>query len=353
MFPAFARHSRKHLVAPLGRSQSAPSRRLRRCTQYNASALRRHSSSSNPLKPNNPAAELSTFGSYSVILPPEPFVWGVSHIIPRSVPPGIPHPPYTQEGNECGRESPRGSQIKLGGREEARIREAAQLARSVRDFSGSMPGVTTHDIDEAVHDFIVARGAYPSPLRYQGFPKSCCTSINNVAAHGIPDSRPLEEGDIINIDITVYLNGYHGDTSQTYLVGNVNAQGRELVELTNEALEAGIRVCGPGRPFKAIGGAIQGCLKGKNVCISSALTGHGIGTAFHKPPWIIHHRNDEPGVMQPGDCFTIEPCIIQGTDQSVWIFPDGWTISTENCARSAQAEHMVLITDQGYDVLTR
>jgi len=179
--------------------------------------------------------------------------------------------------------------------------------------------------------------------------------------HGIPDDRRLEDGDIINIDITVYLNGYHGDTSQTFLVGDVDAKGQSLVAATTHALHAGISACGPGLPFKQIGQAIHDATHKSRLTnideeipfsISPQFTGHGIGTDFHKPPWIFHDVNDEPGVMVPGDCFTIEPCIVQGTQPRGWIFPDGWTTSTENCARSAQAEHMILITESGADVLT-
>ncbi|KAH9482135.1 Methionine aminopeptidase 1D, chloroplastic/mitochondrial [Psilocybe cubensis] len=302
--------------------------------------------------------EVQDFGDYSVILPEEPFVFGVSHIPQRPVPEYIPKPPYalTSDGSIPG-DGPRkdSGKIKLGGKEESLLRQAAKLAKKVRDFAGSQVkvGVTTDTIDSAIHNFILAHSAYPSPLRYQGYPKSCCTSINNVIVHGIPDKRPLENGDIINIDITIFLNGYHGDTSQTFLVGDVDGPGRELVQVTNEALELAIAVCGPGKPFKLIGKAIHDFLHNKDYSVSPQFTGHGIGTVFHRTPWIMHHLNDEPGIMEPGHCFTIEPAIIQGTNPRGWIFPDGWTASTENCARSAQAEHMILITETGADVLTR
>ncbi|KDR84405.1 hypothetical protein GALMADRAFT_711713 [Galerina marginata CBS 339.88] len=298
------------------------------------------------------------FGTYSVILPEEPFVFGVSHIQPRHVPEHIVKPSYAlnPDGSIPEEKSKRNSgKIKLGGLAESKIREAAALAKVVREFAGSQVkvGVTTDTIDAAVHDFIVSHSAYPSPLNYHGFPRSCCTSVNNVIVHGIPDDRPLENGDIVNIDVTLYLNGYHGDTSQTFLVGEVDDQGKELVEVTNAALERGIAVCGPGRHFKGIGRAIHEFLLNKNYSVSSQLTGHGIGKVFHCAPWILHHLNDEPGVMEPGHCFTIEPPIIQGSNPRGWVFPDGWTVSTENCARSAQAEHMVLITETGAEVLTR
>ncbi|KAF9449026.1 methionyl aminopeptidase [Macrolepiota fuliginosa MF-IS2] len=297
--------------------------------------------------------ELEYFGQYSVILPPEPFVFGVSHIKPRAVPENIIRPPYVRNNGLETLEEPDKPEsiIELGGDAEARLRAAARLAKKVREFSGSLIGVTTNEIDQAIHEFILSHKAYPSPLRYLGFPRSCCTSVNNVIVHGIPDDRPLEDGDIVNIDITVFLDGYHGDTSQTFLVGNVDQQGRDLVGLTNRALRAGIDACGPGRPFRGIGKAIHDLLP-ENYSVSSQFSGHGIGTFFHTKPWILHHKNDEPGVMKPGHCFTIEPSIIQGRNPRGWIFPDDWTASTENCARSAQAEHMVLITKTGAEVLT-
>ncbi|KAG9317862.1 peptidase M24, structural domain-containing protein [Chiua virens] len=184
-------------------------------------------------------SEEELFGSYSVILPEEPFVWGVSHITPRTIPSGIRRPPYAQirSNNKAVSSSSDDppefyegdGRIRLGSEEEAKVRASSKLARETRKFAGSLvrPGMTTNSIDTAIHNFIIACGAYPSPLLYSGFPRSCCTSINNVVSHGIPDdieddhSRPLEDGDIINIDVTVYLDGYHGDTSETFLVGNV------------------------------------------------------------------------------------------------------------------------------------
>jgi len=297
-------------------------------------------------------------GDYTIILPEEPFVFGVSHIQPRDVPKHIKKPPYAlnQDGSVPDEGLKRDSgKIKLGGEAESLIRQAGKFAKKVREFAGEQVkvGVTTNTIDSAIHDFIISHSAYPSPLRYLGFPRSCCTSVNNIIVHGIPDDRPLENGDIVNIDITLFLNGYHGDTSQTFLVGEVDEQGKKLVQITNEALERAITACGPGRPFKEIGKAIHELLLHKNYSVSSQFTGHGIGTVFHCAPWILHQLNDEPGVMEPGHCFTIEPAVVQGADPRGWIFPDGWTASTQNCARSAQAEHMVLITESGVDVLTR
>jgi len=304
------------------------------------------------------------FGTYSVVLPPEPFVFGISHIPLRPIPAHIPRPPYvvtpsihgdsTHAGGGSSSTSTSDGRIQLGSLGEQRLRRAASLAREVLEYAGTLVkvGTTTDALDAAVHDYVVSRSAYPSPLGYSGFPKSCCTSVNNVIVHGIPDDRPLEDGDIMNIDITVFLDGYHGDTSRTFLVGNVDEAGRDLVSATDEALEAGIAVCGPGKPLKVIGKAIHAVADKRGYSVSSQFTGHGIGEVFHRSPWILHHRNEEPGVMLPGHCFTIEPCLVQGFNPRSWIFPDGWTASTENCARSAQKEHMVLITEHGAEVIT-
>lgn len=292
--------------------------------------------------------------SYDILLPPEPFVFGVDHIKTRSVPKHIARPSYVDKKHE----SPnlRAERIRLRGGEEKRLRRAAQLARRICDFAGTLvkPGITTEAIDAQVHAKVIASGAYPSPLHYNGFPKACCTSVNNVMVHGIPDERPLKDGDIINIDITVYLDGFHGDTSRTFTVGSVDDGAKNLINLAELALQAGISACAPGKPYKAIGRAIHNLVKAQedDFCISPQFTGHGIGTVFHRPPWILHHLNDEPGAMLPGDCFTIEPNIIEGTDPQGALLPDGWTVVTESCARSAQAEDMVLITENGAEVIT-
>ncbi|KAH9942602.1 methionine aminopeptidase, partial [Amylocystis lapponica] len=266
------------------------------------------------------------FGLYDVILPKEPFVWGVSHIKPRPVPGHIHRPHYalaSGPSNEQERRKvhpPEGRTIARG-EDEARLRSAAKLAREVLQYAGSLVnvGVTTDWIDAQVHEMVLSNSAYPSPLLYNGYPKSCCTSVNNIVTHGIPDNRPLQDGDIVNIDITIYKDGFHGDTSQMFLVGDVagNCAGYA------GCLGAGIAACAPGRPFKGIGKAIFDFIRHKDFSVSTQFTGHGIGEDFHRV------LNDEPGVMLPGHCFTIE-----------------------NCARSAQAEHMVLITDTAAEVLT-
>jgi len=247
-----------------------------------------------------------------------------------------------------------GSMIPLGGGQEQKLRQAARLAQRTLAFAGSLvkEGVTPDEIDTKVHEFIISHDAYPSTLLYKGFPRSCCTSVNNIMVHGIPDNRVLCNGDIINVDITVYLDGYHGDTSKTFLVGDVDDLGRELIDITEQALEAGINACSPLRPFKDIGRAIYNVVRDKDFSVSSAFTGHGIGSVFHSEPWIVHTLNDEPGIMRPGHCFTIEPCIVRGSTADHIVFGDGWTASSANWARSAQAEHTILITNDGAEVLT-
>ncbi|KAG8678233.1 hypothetical protein FRC08_017959 [Ceratobasidium sp. 394] len=201
------------------------------------------------------------------------------------------------------------------------------------------PGITSEEIDTLLHDFIISHGAYPSPLNYPSpegaYPKSSCISINNCLVHGIPDSRELEDGDILNVDITVYLDGFHGDTSRTFLVGSVDSQGQQLVALSTRALRAGVSACRPGAHFRSIGVAIQAAVRkaegefGHPYVVSEQFTGHGVGREFHRPPWIAHTPNDEPGMMEPGHCFTIEPVVIQGTDPTGWMLPDGWTVLSE------------------------
>ncbi|KLO14520.1 methionyl aminopeptidase [Schizopora paradoxa] len=314
------------------------------------------------LKPSVDREEDEDFGEYDIILPPDEPVWGVDHILPRSVPSGIIRPLYAALNRPGPLDSSHDERARSGdGRIDIRsevvskLRRAGALAKEVlRDAEGLVkPGVTTNAIDKHIHEFIISKKAYPSPLHYSDFPRSCCTSVNNIVVHGIPDDRSLKDGDIVNIDVTVYLDGFHGDTSRTFLVGNVDIEGRKLVTATEIALQAGIKACKPGAHFKFIGAAIQAVADLHGYSVSTQFSGHGIGSVFHRSPWILHHRNDEPGTMLPGHCFTIEPCLVQGSDPRAWIFPDGWTASTTNGARSAQAEHTILITEDGVEVLTQ
>ncbi|ALC39276.1 CG5188 [Drosophila busckii] len=234
------------------------------------------------------------------------------------------------------------------------MRASGKLAAQILRECGKLAlvGKTTDEIDTFAHDSIIANNAYPSPLRYAGFPKSICTSINNVACHGIPDDRQLADGDIINIDVTVYKNGYHGDCSQTFLVGNVDESGRFLVDATRDCLDKCIALCGPDVPFNEIGNYIQKFCQQHKLDTVAAFIGHGIGSYFHGPPEIYHYENDMPGRMQPGMTFTIEPILSLG-DGDIGLLKDGWTAVTLDDSRSAQFEHTILITDTGAEVLTQ
>lgn len=212
--------------------------------------------------------------------------------------------------------------------------------------------MTTDEIDSFVYNAAIENRAYPSPLRYCGFPKSVCTSVNNIACHGIPDDRRLEDGDIINVDITVYLNSFHGDTSKTFLIGNVDERGKYLVHHNEVALMEAIKICRPGQNFNEIGKAISKYAKEVDLRIIPAFIGHGIGEFFHGPPEIYHFENNfELGVMEPRTTFTIEPIFSLGYEE-VELWEDGWTASTADGSRTSQFEHTILITDDGCEILT-
>ncbi|KAI7885433.1 peptidase M24, structural domain-containing protein [Mucor mucedo] len=268
----------------------------------------------------------------------------------RPVPNHILKPPYAETGisSNWGPDIPILSEQEIIG-----MRQAGKLAKEILSLGSTLckPGVTTNDIDKVIHEAIISKNAYPSPLNYMGFPKSVCTSINNIIAHGIPDDRPLQDGDIINVDVTLYLNGYHGDTSATFLVGNVDEKGKALVECTKETLEKSIAICGPGVPYKEIGRIICEHAMKNGFSVSEELSGHGIGKEFHSLPLIYHHINDEEGEMVSGTTFTIEPILCQGSASGI-MWPDQWTISTVDGGRSAQFEHTLLVTDNGVEILT-
>lgn len=233
------------------------------------------------------------------------------------------------------------------------MRKACSLAREVlniaRDFA--KVGVTTEEINEVVHNATIERGAYPSPLNYRGFPKSVCTSVNEVVCHGIPDSTRLEDGDIINVDVSIYVNGFHGDLSETFLLGNVDDDAKRLVSITKQCLEEAIAVCKHDECFSLIGKTISNLATRERFKVSPRFIGHGIGRYFHGPPDILHFENNLSGRMKSGMTFTIEPILTEGSTDFI-ILDDGWTcVSCDGC-RSAQFEHTVLITDTGADVLT-
>ena len=222
----------------------------------------------------------------------------------------------------------------------------AEVGRHVR------PGVTTDALDRVGHTFLVDHGAYPSTLGYRGFPKSLCTSLNEVICHGIPDSTVVQDGDIVNIDITAFIGGVHGDTNATFLAGDVDAESRLLVERTHEATIRGIKAVAPGRAINVIGRVIESYARRFGYGVVRDFTGHGIGTSFHSGLVVPHY--DDPGSvlqMQPGMTFTIEPMLTLGTyEYEIW--DDDWTVVTADRRRTAQFEHTVLVTDSGYEILT-
>ncbi|EGC40464.1 hypothetical protein DICPUDRAFT_146582 [Dictyostelium purpureum] len=235
------------------------------------------------------------------------------------------------------------------------MRHLAKMSREVLDIAGNVAkvGMTTEEIDIIVHNAIVERGAYPSPLNYYQFPKSCCTSINEVICHGIPDERPLQDGDILNVDVSLYWKGYHCDLNETFLIGNVDEQGKKLVQTAYECLELAIAICKPGVLYRELGNVIQKHAKKNGFSVVKNFCGHGTGRLFHCVPDVPHYSNNKAvGVMKPGHVFTIEPMINEGTWQDQF-WPDGWTAVTADGKRSAQFEHTLLITDTGVEVLSK
>ncbi len=245
--------------------------------------------------------------------------------------------------------------IKLHGPEAfAGMRKAGHLAAEALDLlvERVRPGVTTASLDEFVFQFGMDHGAYPAPLGYRGYRKSICTSINNVVCHGIPDAKPLREGDIVNIDVTFILEGWHGDSSRMYLVGEVPRRAERLVEVTYEALMRGIAVVKPGATTGDIGAAIQEYAEGERCSVVRDFCGHGLGEMFHDEPNILHYGKRCEGVpLKPGMFFTIEPMINLGR-APVKILPDGWTAVTRDRSLSAQFEHTVGVTATGVEIFT-
>lgn len=269
----------------------------------------------------------------------------------RAVPDHIAKPEYALSGQPA--KDGRISNIK-GPEQIARMRTACRLAREVLEevVAAAKPGITTDALDVIAHEACLRRGCYPSPLNYLGFPKSICTSVNEVICHGIPDSRPLEDGDILNIDVTVYVDGMHGDNSAMVLIGEVDEEGRRLVDITRQCLHAGIAVVRPGGKVNEIGRAITALASANGYSVVTAFVGHGIGEFFHMPPHVGHHYDPKNTyVLKPGMTFTIEPMINLGVySHSLW--DDDWTAVTSDLQRSAQWEHTVLVTDSGVEVLT-
>ncbi|GMU02342.1 type I methionyl aminopeptidase [Corallococcus caeni] len=236
----------------------------------------------------------------------------------------------------------------------ARMRRACQAAAQVLVETAQhvRVGITTDELDAIAHEAYLKRGGYPSTLNYHKFPKSLCTSVNEVICHGIPDSRALEDGDIVNLDITIYLDGVHGDCSATYLVGNVEPQHQRLVQIAKECLDIGIAAVKPGRPISDIGRAVEAHAVKNGTSVVRAYCGHGIGETFHTALQVPHYYEPEADtIMKPGMVFTVEPMINQGHwDHRTW--NDDWTVVTADGLRSAQFEHTLLVTDTGAEILT-
>ncbi|KAI9188658.1 Methionine aminopeptidase 1 [Blastocladiella emersonii ATCC 22665] len=277
----------------------------------------------------------------------------------REVPAGIERPDYAETGRPLSEEKEKRVRrievLKPDAIEKMRV--VCKLAREVLDagIAAAVPGTTTDAIDAVVHAATIERGAYPSPLNYVGFPKSCCTSVNEVICHGIPDQRPLQDGDILNIDVSVFKDGYHADLNETVFIGDKawrDAKARALVDTTRECLKQAIEMCKPGVLYRDLGGVIEKVAKGNGFSVVRTYCGHGIHRYFHCAPDVPHYSaNKAIGVMKAGHVFTIEPMINEGTHaDDHW--PDQWTAVTRDGKRSAQFEHTLLITETGVEVLT-
>ncbi|MFD8071166.1 type I methionyl aminopeptidase [Streptomyces sp. NPDC059718] len=268
----------------------------------------------------------------------------------RPVPASIPRPEYV------GRPAPRpydGPEVQSAETIE-KMRIASRIAaRAMEEAAKAIaPGVTTDELDRIAHEYMCDHQAYPSDLGYRGFPKSLCSSINEVICHGIPDSTGLRDGDIVNLDVTAYIHGVHGDTNATYLVGEVAEESRLLVERTRESLNRAIKSVKPGRQINVIGRVIESYAKRFDYGVVRDFTGHGINTAFHSGLIVPHY--DDPRattIMKPGMTFTIEPMLTLGTHEyEIW--DDGWTVVTKDRKRTAQFEHTLVVTDTGAEILT-
>lgn len=236
-----------------------------------------------------------------------------------------------------------------------KIRAAGKLAAQAIELAGNQitPGISTNELDVIVHEFLVSNGAYPSTLGYRGFPKSCCTSVNEIICHGIPDDLEIRDGDIVNIDVTAYLDGFHGDSNVTFKVGQVSEEVSLLVDRTKEALDRAIASVMPGRAINVIGRTIESFAKRFNYGVVRDFTGHGIGEAFHSG-LVIPHYDAAPhysNTMEVGMVFTIEPMLTLGTHE--WdMWADGWTVATRDKSITAQFEHTLVVTESGAQILT-
>ncbi|KAL0093023.1 MetAP 1 [Phycomyces blakesleeanus] len=298
-------------------------------------------------QPHNPFPNYTYTGPLKAVYP----------LTPKSVvPESIARPDYADTGIPVSEQSVRSSAtIKVLNAEEIEsMRKVCKIGREVLDIGAAAirPGVTTEEIDRIVHEATIARGAYPSPLNYYNFPKSLCTSVNEVICHGIPDKRPLKDGDIINLDISCYYGGFHSDLNETYLVGNVDEQGKKLVQTARECLQKAIDIVKPGIKYRDFGKVIEEHAKKNGFSVVRTFCGHGINQLFHCAPNVPHYANNKAiGTIKAGHVFTIEPMICEGTWRDE-IWPDNWTAVTKDGKRSAQFEHTLLVTEDGVEILT-
>jgi len=268
----------------------------------------------------------------------------------RPVPSSIPRPEYVDKPAP---KRDKGNGVRTPEVIEA-MRVASKIAAQALEEGGKAvkPGNTTDDVDKVVHEFLLDHHAYPSTLGYRHFPKSCCTSLNEVICHGIPDSTVIEDGDICNIDVTAYIGGVHGDTNATFLAGDVSEEARLLVERTHEATMRAIKAVRPGRQLNVIGRVIESYAKRFGYGVVRDFTGHGVGPAFHTAPTVLHY--EEPSVstvIEQNMTFTIEPMITLGTiDYDIW--DDDWTVTTKDKKWTAQFEHTIVVTESGAEILT-
>ncbi len=236
-----------------------------------------------------------------------------------------------------------------------RMRVAGRLAADVLDMIGAyvQPGISTDELDRLCHDYITrVQRAIPAPLNYRGFPRSICTSVNHQVCHGIPGDKRLKRGDIVNLDITVIKDGYHGDTSKMFFVGEPSVLARRLVSVTREAMFRGIAAVRPDATLGDLGHAIQQFVEAQGYSVVREYCGHGIGREFHEDPQVLHYGNPGEGVvLRPGMCFTVEPMVNAGK-RFIKLLPDGWTVVTKDRSLSAQWEHTVLVTEDGCEILT-
>ncbi|KAK9469755.1 peptidase M24, structural domain-containing protein [Lipomyces arxii] len=303
-----------------------------------------------PTKPYDPFPTYAYTGSIRPVYPLSPT---------RKVPDNIPLPDYAHDGIPVSEQRQgRTNNIPTNSPEDIEaMKEACKLGRKVLDIAAASlkVGMPSDKIDEIVHNATIEAGAYPSPLNYYNFPKSVCVSVNEIICHGIPDQRPFENGDIVNIDISLYYNGVHADLNETYYVGPkalADADSIRLVETTREALDLAIKIVKPGLPFREIGNVIEKHANANGCSVIRTYCGHGTNRLFHCAPNILHYaKNKSTGVAKAGMTFTIEPMLALGTwRDKTW--PDNWTSTTIDGKRSAQFEHMLLVTETGVEVMT-